>query len=509
MLSAELVRSVLDSAPDAMVIIDAAGTIVFANHQVVALFGHPVARVVGWDIERLMPERFRGRHLGHRRRYAETGHARPMGAGLDLYALRADGTEFPVEISLSPIHDGRQVLVAAAIRDVSDRVAAERALKEARAEAERANLAKSRFLATASHDLRQPLQTMALLNGTLQAFLPEGEGAETLAQQEQAIGAMSRLLNALLDISKLESGAIKPDISDFGVATLLEELRAEFASVARSKGLRLTVEPCIDTVRSDPSLLGQILRNLLANALKYTESGYVLLACHREADAVRIDVRDSGIGISPRDLAHIYEEFYQVGVRANSSRDGYGLGLAIVRRLVQLLDLKIHVESAPGAGSTFSLVLPAGAAVQAPAPSQEARKRAAPPMAPHHLLVVEDDPGVRNATRLFLRTEGFRVTAAGSKAEAVKCARSGEAVDLVISDYHLGEDTTGMQVIGELREILGAAVPAILVTGDTSSAVRGLEQKGALRVTSKPINPDELRLLIRSLLESPTKETPS
>src|SRR5262245_60604154 len=294
MLSAELVRSVLDSAPDAMIIIDASGAIVFANDQVTALFGYPADQVVGLRVERLLPERFRERHIGHRANYAKAGRVRPMGIGLDLFALRADGTEFPVEISLSPIRDGDQLVIAAAIRDVTERKRVERELKQARAEADRANLAKSRFLATASHDLRQPLQSLGLLNGTLRRLVTGSDASEALEQQELAIGAMSRLLNALLDISKLESGAVKPDVTDFQVAALLEELRAEFAGLARDKGLLFSVETSVDSVHSDPSLVGQILGNLIANAIKYTPRGSISIRCRREGDSVRIDVRDSG-----------------------------------------------------------------------------------------------------------------------------------------------------------------------------------------------------------------------
>src|SRR6185436_162277 len=206
MLSAELVRSVLDSAPDAMIIIDPAGEVLFANHQITALFGYVPTEVVGRKVEMLLPERFRKRHVGHRSSYTEAGRVRPMGIGLELFALRADGTEFLVEISLSPIHEGDTLLIAAAIRDVTERMRTQRELQEARAEADRANLAKSRFLATASHDLRQPLQTLGMLNGTLRRMIEGADAAEALEQQSLAIGAMSRLLNALLDISKLESG---------------------------------------------------------------------------------------------------------------------------------------------------------------------------------------------------------------------------------------------------------------------------------------------------------------
>ena len=268
MLPSELVRSVLDSAPDAMIVIDSRGRILFANRQVEALFGHSPAQIEGATVELLLPERFRARHIGHREGYGHSVRVRPMGAGLDLFGMRRDGTEFPVEISLSPIERDGQTLVAAAIRDVTDRKRVEAALKDARRESEHANLAKSRFLATASHDLRQPLQTLGLLNGALRRMIRDDGCREVLKEQDEAIDAMSRLLNALLDISKLESGAIKLEQTDFDVGPLFESLRRDFAGVAANKGLRLAVDVPRALVHSDSALVGQLLRNLLSNAIK-------------------------------------------------------------------------------------------------------------------------------------------------------------------------------------------------------------------------------------------------
>jgi PAS domain S-box-containing protein len=502
MLSAELVRSVLDSAPDAMIIIDPAGDVLFANHQITALFGYAPQDVVGRKVEMLLPERFRHRHIGHRANYAKAGHVRPMGIGLELFALRADGTEFPVEISLSPIRDAETLLIAAAIRDVTERMREQRELLEARAEAERANLAKSRFLATASHDLRQPLQTLGMLNGTLRRLVTGADATDALEQQSLAIGAMSRLLNALLDISKLESGAVKPDVTDFRVAALFDELRGEFASLARSKGLRFTVEASADSVHSDPSLVGQILRNLVANAIKYTPSGSVWLCCHRDSNAVRIEVRDSGVGIPRDQLNLIYDEFYQVGISTNTSRDGYGLGLSIVHRLVKLLGLRIDVQSEVGVGSTFSLSLPVGSSVSDSSPTRpSATVSTLQPGGRQHVLLVEDDAGVRNATRLFLKGEGYRVTVAASLAEAIQRANESQDIDIIVSDYHLGGADTGTDVIASVRKVLQRTTAAVLVTGDTSSAVRELGRDAQLRITSKPINADEMLSLMKELLD--------
>jgi PAS domain S-box-containing protein len=498
MLPSDLVRSVLDSAPDAMIVIDAQGRILFANRQVEALFGHSPAQIVGAKVELLLPERFRARHTGHREGYAGNVRVRPMGAGLDLFGMRKDGTEFPVEISLSPIGKGSETMVAAAIRDVTERKQAEQALREARREAEHANLAKSRFLATASHDLRQPLQTLGLLNGALQRMIRDNECRDVLKEQDTAIDAMSRLLNALLDISKLESGAIKLERADFAVAPMFEALRRDFSGVAASKGLRLSVDAPRAFVHSDAALIGQVLRNLLSNAIKYTVQGSVELRCVRRDGQLRLEVRDTGVGIAADQVGLIFDEFYQVGVSPNSSRDGYGLGLSIVQRIVKLLDIRIEVSSVPGQGSVFAIELPAASSAgDAPADDLPPLARAAG--AAHRLLLVEDEPGVRKAMRMLLEIEGYEVATAATAEEALARLRE-EKFALLVTDYHLEGGRTGTQVIAAARDIHGPMFDAVLVTGDTSSAVREMQGDAHLRITSKPINSDELLAMIRNLL---------
>jgi two-component system, sensor histidine kinase len=501
MLSSELVRSVLDSAPDAMIIIDSSGKILFANRQVQALFGHNAADIIGRHVEILLPERFRQRHVGHRSAYTGNVRVRPMGAGLDLFGIRRDGTEFPVEISLSPITQEGEAMVAAAIRDVTTRKQVEKALQEARQEAEHANLAKSRFLATASHDLRQPLQSLSLLNGALRRMIRDEDSTEVLAQQETAIDAMSRLLNALLDISKLESGAIKVTPAVFEVRALFDDMRREFGAMARNKGLSFSIDDTAECARSDPALIGQVLRNLLSNAIKYTPQGRVELRCARVSGQVTIEVRDSGVGIARDQVPLIFDEFYQVGVNPNSSRDGYGLGLSIVQRIARILALEIKVDSETGRGSAFSFTLPAAdrAAVEPareplPAPDVDAGSDLG------EILLVEDEPGVRNAMRMLLKLEGYRVTPAATAQEAFDRLRRGEHFDLLITDYHLDGGRTGTQVIATAREVNGADVKAILVTGDTSSAVREIQGDANLRITSKPINSSELLALVKGLI---------
>jgi PAS domain S-box-containing protein len=284
---------ILESIPDSLLLIEPSGLIVFANRRVEAAFGYTPAQLRGIPLETLVREGLPPWV------HEETAREAP--------ARRRDGSEFPAEIKLSPAHIADRALLLVLIRDVSDRKRVERELIAARDAADHASSTKSRFLATASHDLRQPLQSLSLLNGALRRLVTDPEIAEALAQQEQAISAMSQLVNALLDISKLESGMVRPHPSEFAITPLFEELHREFATLATHKGLRLRVESCGCVVRSDPALLGQILRNLLSNAIKYTREGSV-------------------------------------------------------SRLVSLLGLQLTAQSEPGRGSIFRLELPASSA---------------------------------------------------------------------------------------------------------------------------------------------------
>lgn len=527
-IPSELARSALDAAPDAMIIIDSSGAIRFANRQVTSVFGYAHEEIVGQPVEALLPERFRTRHIGHRDRYRTSVRMRPMGAGLELYGRRKDGTEFPVEISLSPI--AQDTLVAASIRDVTERkrveaeliraresadrsresaIQAREAADEsrelairAREEADRANQGKSRFLATASHDLRQPLQTLELLNGSLRRLQTNEAVAEVAAQQGVAIAAMSRLLNALLDISKLESGAIKPDPTDFAVAEVFEELRRSFAASAADKGLEFQVSAGAAVAHCDRSLIEQILRNLVSNAIKYTRRGLVSVSCIVSPESMLyLEVLDTGIGIPAAQIQYIYDEFYQVGVPANSTREGYGLGLSIVQRIVKLLNLTLEVRSEIGKGSVFSLAVPASSAQVAHAvPALRESPSTPQPIGAARVLLVEDDKSVRDATRMLLTVEGYQVTGVATVAEALEHAVTGNGIDLLVTDYHLANGETGTEVISKLRESLGEGLKAVLITGDTSKAVKELPRDPSMRIASKPVQADELLYLMRALL---------
>jgi two-component system, sensor histidine kinase len=338
----------LESIPDSLLLIEPSGLIVFANRRVEETFGYTPTELCGCPLETLVRERL-----------PPWPH---QDIACEALARRRDGSEFPAEIKLSSARYADRVLLLALIRDVSDRKRVERELIAAREAADHASTAKSRFLATASHDLRQPLQSLSLLNGALRRLVTDPEIAEALAHQEQAITAMSQLVNALLDISKLESGMVRPHLSEFAITPLFEELHRELAPLATHKGLLLQVRACDCVVRSDSSLVGQILRNLLSNAIKYTREGTVLLRSAAGSDTCVIEVADTGIGIPADQMAHIYDEFFQVGTAPGELRQGYGLGLTIVSRIVSLLGLRLTAQSEPGRGSTFRLELPVSSA---------------------------------------------------------------------------------------------------------------------------------------------------
>lgn len=495
----ELALKALDAAPDAMMLIAHDGVVWFANRQVAALFGYLPEEFIGKRLDQFASGCLAS-GIASGEECRKNFRVMMLSAAAGLIGRRADGSGFPVEMKMSPIAetDGSYVVV---MRDVTEQKRVEAESIAAREDANRASQAKSRFVATASHDLRQPVQALALLNGILRRTVAESKAADALNQQEQAIGAMTRLLNALLDVSKLESGGVKPQQSDFAVAVVFDGLRRDFANLAESKGLALQVEECGEWVHSDRSLVEQILRNIVSNAIKYTRNGCVRLRSLHAHARVRIEVLDTGIGIPEDQLRYIYDEFYQVGCTTAGAREGFGLGLSIVQRLVNLLALRLDVHSEVGRGSAFSLELPLGVLRDGPL-CDDAESRRAPQVRTDRprILLVEDDAAVRAATGLLLQGEGYHVSAVCSLEEALRSARNGSGLDLLLTDYHLSDGEKGTEVIAALRESLGSSLKAVLITADTSSAIKNLPRDRNLRVTSKPVKADELLILLRELL---------
>ncbi|WP_247875794.1 ATP-binding protein [Azospirillum sp. TSH100] len=405
-----------------------------------------------------------------------------------------------LELSASPVrdHDNRLVSLIATVRDISEHKRAQAALADARREADRANVAKSKFLAAASHDLRQPVQSLLLLMEVLSTRVTDGMSRNVLGTMERALGALKMLLDGLLDVSRLEAGAVVPEVEVFPLSEVMERVAANSRPVAVQKGLILHIVPCSTHVRSDPMLLGRILQNLVENALRYTDRGRILIGCRRRGETLRIEVWDTGIGIPADQQEDIFQEFVQVGNASRNRDQGLGLGLAVVRRLSVMLGHEVTVRSTPGEGSVFSVEVPVAArwAMKAvPAP------HSARPAFATTVLVIEDDPIVREGLRAMLAEWGYIVLAAESCAEALDLANRGPTPDLIVADYRLRDGRTGTEAIREVRLALGRILPGILVTGDTAPARAQEAEAGNFRVMHKPVIAADLRRAVAEALE--------
>jgi PAS domain S-box-containing protein len=493
-LSDELSKNLLELGPDATVVVDAEGTIIFANAQVARTFGYSPGELTGQSVEALLPQRFRGGHKEHRARFALQPRPRAMGEGLTLFGQHKDGHEFPVEISLSPVQSNEGPLVVAAVRDATMRRDTEQGLLEA-------NRAKSRLLAAASHDLRQPVQTLTLLNqAAIRHAGPNARLADILRQQQRALDTISQLLASVLDVSKLDSGALKPAIDDCAVGDVLDQLRSDFEPLADQKGLRLVVEPTAEGGRTDPELLRRLLGNLLSNAIRYTADGRVHVSCEAKGHELAITVRDTGIGIPRQEVAKIFDEFYQVD-RGSQRPEGLGLGLSIVKRLAHLLGHDIGVESVVGEGTVFTVTLPRVAL--AAARTKTGAGTAAEP-AKGVILVIDDEAAVAQATSLLLELEGFDVRVANGKEQALEHVASA-VPDVIVSDHHLRGLETGVDVVAAVRDRLGRSVPAIFVTGDTSKIAGADVKVGNAILLNKPTKIDELLGAIQRHVGGPAR----
>jgi two-component system CheB/CheR fusion protein len=392
--------------------------------------------------------------------------------------------------------------------DITERRHAADALGAAKREAELANAAKSRFLAAASHDLRQPLQTLVLLQGLL-AKSVEGERARQLvARLGETLGGMSGMLNTLLDLNQIEAGTVRAEMVDFPIDDLLDRLRDEFTYHARAQRLALRVVSCGLTIRTDPRLLEQMIRNLLSNALKYTKRGKVLLGCRRREGMLSIEVWDTGIGIPDAELQAIFEEYHQLGNGARERSLGFGLGLSIVQRLGNLLGHRVHVRSHPGRGSVFAIEAALRPSVSAPQLEHHRRRMdariAEGARRTGAILVVEDDREVRDLLELLLKDEGHHAaTASDGVAALALVARRIIRPDLVLADYNLPNGLNGLELAAKLRQTLHRKIPVIVLTGDISAGtLRDIALQDCIQL-NKPVKVKELTEVIQRLLAVP------
>ena len=404
--------------------------------------------------------------------------------------------------------------VVITFNDITERKHTAKALEAAKQQAELANAAKSRFLAAASHDLRQPLQTLALLQGLL-AKIAEGERTKNLvARFDETLGAMSGMLNTLLDINQIEAGIVQAEMADFPVNDLLDRLRSEFAYHVEAQGIGLRIVPCRLSIRSDPRLLEQMIRNLLSNALKYTKRGKILIGCRRRGDILSIEVWDTGIGIPDGELQAIFQEYHQIDNAAREQSRGLGLGLSIVQSLGTLMGHQVSVRSRVGKGSVFAIEVMIRPRETEPRQEQgphgsdgrdtATARRTGP------ILIVDDDPELRELLDVLLSEEGHQTATAPDGIAALELVAGGAIrPDLLLVDYNLPKGMNGLQFTAKLRQTMHRELPLIILTGDIStSTLREIALHDCIHL-NKPVKAKEMTRAIQHLLAAQQAAPPA
>lgn len=392
-------------------------------------------------------------------------------------------------------------------RELAARQAMEVALTAAKQQADHANQVKSRFLAAASHDLRQPLSSALLFLESLQDESLTPSNGELIGKAKIALSSLNDLLATLLDITKLEVG-IEPRIGTFKIAEVLAPMVSEYSKVAAAAGLELRYVTSSATVRSDPRLLQSVLRNYISNAIRYTHHGRVIIGCRRRHAALEIIVQDTGIGISSDQLEKIFEAYHQIAADAASSRRemGMGLGLSIVDRIVRILGLERRVRSNPGCGSRFSVLVPYGRDVTR-ARSVDGVSAGRDLLSGRIVVVIDDNREVLESLSALLRKWGCVTVGGRSATDALNALVSLQLTpDLVISDYHLSGET-GAEAIARIRQAVCAAAPAFLITSDPDPMLRSRLKVAGIPVLTKPLNFAKLRALMdRTLCAAPAHD---
>lgn len=380
----------------------------------------------------------------------------------------------------------------------------ERKVDERTRELELANLAKSRFIAVASHDLRQPLHALGLFVGQLREHVPSSAGSQLVDRIDGAVVNMNDLFAALLDISKLDAGALVPDVTEFPIERLFKRMDATFAAAARAKGLSLRVMSSRHWVRSDIILLERILQNLVANAVRFAADGRVVVGCRRRGTQLRIEVCDSGPGIPKDQQREIFSEFTQLDGPRQDRQHGLGLGLAIVDRLCRLLGHTVELSSTLGKGSRFSILVPLEPRRAASASPPRSAKASLDLLVGKVALLIDDDALNLESLGGLLASWGCRVATAATCEQAFARFATDERVpDIIISDYHLANGANGYEVIAQLRDRFGRSVPAFLMSGDTSPECLREARASGFQLLHKPVPPMKLRLMLNQLLRSP------
>lgn len=493
-------QELLEAAPDAILEVDAEGRVVLMNAVAEKIFGYSREELVGQNVEVLLPQALRQHHVGLRDGFRQAPSTRPMGAALQLSAVRRDGSTFPVEISLSPSGGVGDFRVTAIIRDVSDRQHAQEQLRAANVElenrnqqVEQANRLKSEFLASMSHELRTPLHTIIgfteLLKEELEGPLNEKQHRFLHHVHQDSLRLLA-LINDVLDLSKIEAGRMELHRETMEAHQVVSDAMEAILPLADAKGLLLedgTVAPIL--IDADPRRFREILNNLLGNAVKFTpEGGSIHIKTAAPGDGlVAFTVTDTGLGIAPQFHDVIFDKFRQVNLTTQGVREGTGLGLAIIKRLVEMHGGTISVESALGKGSSFTFTMPAADETLVRRPL---------------ILAVEDEPSARELLTSYLESAGLHTRCVGTAEEGLVLAHRLRP-DLIVLDLMLAEKS-GFEMLRELKELPDLREIPVVVTSVLDK--ERVTVRGAAEYLCKPLNRDALvQAVVRSIRMAKTQ----
>ena len=522
--SRELLQSAIENISLGVSVVNHQQQLVVWNHRYLEQFSYPKGFVrVGRPVEDLMRYNLTSANLPARRideviadRCASMREGRPM----SYERQRPDGTV--LRIDGSPIPGGGYVTT---FQDITAMRRTEQALKEtniyleqrvkertqelqvineqmlkAKSVAEQANQSKTRFLASASHDLLQPLNAARLFTSALAGKARDPEMTELVDHIDSSLGAAEEIISTLLDISKLDAGALEPDIGVFPVNEIMRHLATDFSAIAKDQGLDLHVVPSSAWVRSDSKLLRRVIQNFLSNAIRYTPSGKILLGCRRLKGYIRIEVWDTGPGIPEDQLTHIFEEFRRF--QQGRDKKGLGLGLAIVDRICGMLNHPVNVQSVQGLGSVFSITVPVAPAEQ----SDQSTTKSAPAsrrvssLGGLHVVCIDNDPAILHGMSALLDNWHCDVTTAESLEDA-RDKLNGTKPDIILADYQLDDNRNGLDAMDSLRDEISNDIPGILITGYMAPDVREDAINRGYQILYKPVKPAALRALVNKLLK--------
>jgi len=493
-------RSLVEWTPEPLVV-HRNREILYVNPAAVTLFGAGSAQeLVGGSILKLISPDSMTAALQREKYFADHGF---VSRGEQRFC-KMDGAPIDVEVQSSSISYDGAPAVHLSIRDVTASKAVESSLEAARLKAENASQAKSRFLASASHDLRQPAHALGMFVARLAQLPHDTQTRHLVGGIDDSVRAMQDMLDGLFDISRLDSDQSQISRVAFPVEAVFGPLRSSLSGAATDKGLRLRFRPSRAWVESDPGLLNRILLNLVGNAIRYTQQGSILVACRSTHDGtrLRIEVRDSGVGIAPEHHEAIFQEFFQVGNPQRDRSKGLGVGLSIVERACRLLEHPLAMRSAPGCGTCFTVTVPLVPARVGGTFEDATHLASKDEFDGLRVLLIEDDALGRVGLASLLTSWRCRVTQADGANAACEPYRDEQAPDLIISDFRLGGGINGIEAVGMVRRATGQTIAACLISGDTDAIVREQAQAAGLTLLQKPVRPAKLRSLMRHLVQA-------